>query len=125
MALDQLLVDEALKGLTKVRDTTPAGGWERTVVDAGLSALARDGLGAVQGLEQSLADLAGGKLSLAKLTQQVGHTLSLREASDLMGVLENGEASRVQRSRELLQTILSVATTVAGELLKLALGGRT
>lgn len=86
--------------------------WERTVTDVGVSVLARGG---VRGLSQVL-EAPGGLMD-------PGHTLTAREMSDLLAVLENEEADRLVRSRELLREILAFALKAGEELLKAALGG--
>lgn len=108
--------------LHAVRDEARAP-WEQTLMDVGLSVLTTGGTSAVQGLESSLASFAQRQLSAAALSDLIGKQLSLRDASNFLAVLENGEADRVERSRELLRKVLSVAATVAEDLLKAALGG--
>ena len=85
--------------------------WERTVADVGVSILAREGL---DGLSK-VANAPEGILDSTVLTP--------REMSELLVVLENAEADRLERSREILKEILSFALKAAGELLKAALGG--
>ena len=84
--------------------------WERIVADVGVSVLAREGL---DGLSK-VVDAPGG----------VDPTLlSPREMSEILVVLENAEADRLERSREILREVLAFALKAAGELLKAALGG--
>lgn len=120
------MTTSAVKGyvekLRAVRNEASAP-WEQTLVDIGLSVLTTGGASAVQGLESSLASFSQRKLSREALTDLIGKQLSLRDASNFLAVLENGEADRVERSRELLRKVLTVASTVAEELLKAALGG--
>lgn len=86
--------------------------WERTVSDVAFSVMARGG---IRGLSQVL-EAPGGLMD-------PGPTLTSREMSDLLTVLENAEADRLVRSRELLKEILAFALKAAEKLLKAALGG--
>ena len=86
--------------------------WERTVANLAVSILARDG---IQGLSR-VVDAPG------SLTDP-GVKLTTREMSELVSVLENAEADRLVRSREILKEILTFALKAADELLKAALGG--
>jgi hypothetical protein len=54
----------------------------------------------------------------------VGRTLSLRDASDFLAVLQNAEADRLDRARDLLRRVVAYATAAAEELLKVVLGGK-
>jgi hypothetical protein len=98
--------------------------WEQTLADIALRALRDGGVDAVRYIEAIIEGKASGKLDPAKIRELVGAKLSLRDASDFLAVLERGEADRLDRSRELLQKVVAVATTVAEDLLKIALGGR-
>lgn len=122
--MDQQLVDAALARLRAIRDEVPEE-WERIVVDLGISAISKEGLDAVSNLQTLLRMHGYGNevLSLNDLTDQVGKKLSLRDASNLLAVLEANEANRLVRSQELLQKVWVVGVQVAGELLKLALKG--
>jgi len=120
--LDQTLVDAAVARLHDLRNVA-TNDWERVLVNAGLSVLANGGVGAVQQLEKTMADWASGKLSLAQVSAKIDHDLSLREASDFLVAMENQEADRVQRTKEILQLLGSVARMVADELLKMVLHG--
>jgi SpoU rRNA methylase family enzyme len=122
--MDQQLVDAALARLRAIRDEVPEE-WERIVVDLGISAISKEGLDAVSNLQTLLRMHGYGNevLSLNDLTDQVGKKLSLRDASNLLAVLEANEANRLVRSQELLQKVWVVVVQVAGELLKLALKG--
>jgi hypothetical protein len=86
--------------------------WERTVVDVAVSVLTREGI-------RGLGMLA---VTPEKL-HDPGTLLTLREMSELMSVLENAEADRVERTHEILREILAFAMKAAEELLKAALGG--
>lgn len=86
--------------------------WERTVTEVAVSLLTREGL---HGLCKAV-DAPGGILDPSV-------PLTPREMSELLVVMENAEADRLVRSRELLKEILAFAIKAAGELLKAALGG--
>jgi hypothetical protein len=98
--------------------------WEQTLADIALRALRDGGVETVRAIESIIKGKASGSLDPAKIRELVETRLSLRDASDFLALLESEEADRLERSRELLQKLIAVATTVAEELLKIALGGR-
>jgi hypothetical protein len=111
--VNEKLVEEALARLTGLRNEAKEP-WERAVVDAGLSVLARGGTEAVN----QLVSLVERK----DAAQLIAISLPLRESSDILAALQNGEADRVGRTKELLEKVWAVAKIVAEELLKIALG---
>ena len=94
--------------------------WEQTVVDVALSVLTSNGQTGLAMLETYLSNAITGKSTLDELESS---TLSLRQTSDLLAILENAEADRLDRSHQIIKDILSLAATAAEELLKAALGG--
>jgi hypothetical protein len=88
--------------------------WERVVVSTGLAVLARSGVGGLSNVVEAL----GSTESLRGSSE-----LTTRELSDLLAMLENAEADRLERSRSILKALLDFAKKMAEELLKAALGG--
>lgn len=86
--------------------------WERRVSDVGVSILTRSG---IRGL--SLVLEAPGGVTDPNLS------LTPREMSELVSVLENAEADRLVRTREILKEVLAFALKAGEDLLKAALGG--
>lgn len=107
------LVNQAVGRLLGLRNDVGEP-WEKAVVDAGLSVLARGGTEAVQQLVSMI--------ERKDAVQLISIGLPLRESSDLLAALQNGEADRVKRTRELLEKVWAMAKIVAEELLKIALG---
>lgn len=110
--------DRAVAPLLGLREQFPEG-WERTVIDVALRVLRDRGTDGVQTLETVLRD--GGFPERGG--DEMPDFLSLRDASDLLTLLQSGEADRLDRSRDVLRRVLAVAEGVAKDLLKLALGG--
>jgi hypothetical protein len=71
---------------------------------------------------QMLEDHLAGKRSFEELTTLISIQLPLREASDFLVVLENGEADHLKKVSELLQKVLKVTVDVAEALLKAVIG---
>lgn len=125
--MDVRQAEQTLDRLKSLRDQLGTD-WERTVLDTGLALIRAEGPGCVQEVIRLLTELTGdGKVSkdhsINALESKVVNTLSLREASDFLAVLEVKEADRLDRTRALLQQVLSVARIVADELLKIILRG--
>lgn len=118
--------DRALVPLLSLRDQFP-GGWERSLVEISMRALRDRGVEGVRVL-QTLVDSTctghTGYMNKAQLVEAVGRTLPLRDASDFLAILQNAEADRLDRARDLLRRVLALATVAAGELLRVALGGK-
>lgn len=112
--MNEQLVAAALDRLQGLRDQVDEP-WEKAVVDVGLAVLARGGTEAVQQLV--------GLVERRDAAQLISISLPLRESSDLLVALQNGEADRVKRTRELLEKVWVVAKMVAEELLRIALKG--
>lgn len=96
--------------------------WEGQVREVCLSTLSRNGTLGLLKLGQALNGIM--------VTPGVDHTgglvaadLTLREASNLLAVLENAEADRLVRTRAIVQELLAFALQAAEALLKAALGG--
>lgn len=87
--------------------------WERTLTEIALRALRDGGPDGVRTLEEFLK---------TRKVDDLYRRLPLRDASEILANLQNAEADRLQRSRDLLRKILAVAAAVSEELLKIALG---
>ena len=111
--------DRALAPLLSLREQFPEG-WDRSLVDIALRALRDHGPEGVRTLQTFVEDALGGKARM----DAVNRTLSLRDASDFLAVLQTREADRLDQTREVLRKVLSVAKAVAEELLKIVLGGK-
>lgn len=130
--MDVVQAKQTLDRLKILRDQLGTD-WERTVLDTGLALIRAEGPSCVQEVIRLLADLTGNEHerctrqqwdgSIDALESKVVNTLSLREASDFLAVLEVKEADRLDRTRALLQQVLAVARVVADELLKIILRG--
>jgi len=107
------LVNQAVSRLRSLRNEASEP-WEKAVIDAGLSVLARGGTEAVQQLVSMIERKDSAQL--------ISTGLPLRESSDLLVALQNGEADRVKRTKELLEKVWAMAKIVAEDLLKIALG---
>lgn len=105
--------DQALAPLLALRDQVTEG-WERTLLDISLRALRDGGTDALRALDGLLQPG----------TNVMPASLSLRDASDLLALLQTKEADRLDRSRDILRRVVAVAEMVAEELLKIALGGK-
>ena len=92
-----------------------ASPWEKALTDLAIRSLRDGGVEAVRGLEAVLEGKALGILGPDKVREMIETKLSLREASDLLAVLESGEADRLDRSRELLRKVVAVAKAVVAD----------
>lgn len=115
--------DRILVPLLSLRDQFPSG-WERSLVDISLRALRDRGVDGVRDLQNFIEDTRTGRSNAEQRVQMVGRTLSLRDASDFLAVLQNAEADRLDRARDLLRRVVAIATAAAEELLKVVLGGK-
>jgi hypothetical protein len=115
--------DRALVPLLSLRDQFP-GGWERSLVEISMRALRDRGVEGVRVLQTLVDSTRTGHMDTAQLVEAVGRTLPLRDASDFLAILQNAEADRLDRARDLLRRALALATVAAGELLRVALGGK-
>lgn len=102
-------VEEALRDLNAFHGQNP---WEYTVCGLAFAVLHREGI-------TGLSKVVEGQ----DLVQGAGAVLTPREMSDLLAVLQNSEADRLVRSREIFKEILAFALKAAEALLKAALGG--
>ena len=114
--------DSALGNLLFLK-TSASSSWEQTLIEIALSLLKTGGMAAVSELEGAMTGFLRGSLTPDQLRTMIGEKLSLRDASDLLVVLENAEADKIERTRAILRDVLSAATVAAEALLKAALGG--
>lgn len=110
--------DRALAPLLSLRGQFSEG-WERSLVDISLRALSDRGVEGLRALQTSIDDP-----DVTRRVEMVNRTLSLRDASDFLALLQTREADRLDRSREILRKVMGVATVAAEELLRVVLGGK-
>jgi hypothetical protein len=112
------IVSAALTQLKALREGVKEP-WEKAVFDVGLSLLTRYGVETVKVLEETLG--VRSRCSPEELSQMIAVGLPIRESSNLLAALQNGEADRVKRSRELLQKVMAVVVEMTNAILKIAL----
>ncbi len=108
----------ALAQLQAVRDNAKKD-WEKSLVDITINFASREGHEAIGYLKGLIADLIKGKIDISLFESK----LTLREASDLLAVLQQHEADTKDQVHVILQQIVDALVAIGQTMLKVLLQG--